>query len=111
MNKKAQVSFFTLMIGLTVIVLALGLAFPVKQTVDNAMNATQTSNITYEVSNGTAGGYYVNGTVEIMGMDCSNTSISTFNKGACIVTDMSMFYFIGGLIFMVGSILAARVLL
>jgi len=107
MNKNGQVLFFTLMIGLTVLVLALGLAFPVKQSVDNARNSTQTTNITYDIGNGTI----ANGTIEVLGMDCSNTSISSFNKGACLVADMSLFYFIGGLIFMVGSIIAAKVLL
>lgn len=94
MNNKGQVIFFTLMIGLTVLVFALGLAFPVKQASDGATNYS-----------GTATGE------AFSTLDCNNDSISTFNKGACIVTDMSMFYFIGGLIFMVGSIIAAKVLL
>lgn len=93
MNKKAQVIFFTLMIGITVLVVALGLAFPVKQATDIATNYT-----------GNVSGTAIN-------LDCGNSSISTFDKGACLVTDLSMFYFIGGLIFMVGSIIVAKVLL
>ena len=93
MNNNGQVVFFTLMIGLTVLVLALALAFPVKQAVDNATN------------------YTGNVTGEHQTLDCANSSISTFDKGACIISDMSMFYFIGGLIFMVDSIIVAKVLL
>jgi len=91
MDKSGQTIFFTFMLALTVIVVALALAFPVKEAVDNATNYTNSST----VSN----------------LDCNNSSISNFDKGACIVTDMSMFYFIGGLIFLAGTILAAKVLL
>lgn len=91
MNNNGQVMFFTFMLALTVLVLALALAFPVKEAIDNATNYTNSST----VSN----------------LDCNNASISTFDKGTCIVADLSMFYFIGGLIFLAGTILAARVLL
>ena len=92
MNKKGQVIFFTFMIGITVLVLALGLTFPVKQSSNDATNYS--GNVTH------------NGQT----LDCNNDSISNFDKGACLVADLSMFYFIGGLIFMVGAILAAKVL-
>lgn len=95
MNKNGQVMFFTLMIGLTVLILAMALAFPLKEVIDNTTNYT-----------GNASTSYANQT-----LSCNNDSISTFDKGACIVSDLSMFYFIGGLIFLVGSILAAKVLL
>ena len=93
MNKNGQVIFFAFMIGLTVLVLALGLAFPVKQIVDDTTN------------------YSGNSTSSGQSLNCNNASLSTYDKGACVVADMSMFYFIGGLIFLVGSILAARILL
>ena len=93
MNNRGQVIFFTLMIGLTVLILAMALAFPVKQASDNATN----------YSNNVTGSHQT--------LDCNNDSISNFDKAACIVADLSIFYFIGGLIFLVGSILAAKVLL
>lgn len=92
-NKKGQVIFFTLMIGIAVLVLVLGLAQPVKEASDGATN------------------YSGEASTSLSNLDCANESISTFDKGACLVADMSMFYFIGGLIFMVGSIVAAKVLL
>jgi len=92
MNNKGQVMFFTLMIGIAVLVFVMALAFPVKEAVDNTTNYSGNSSSTQT-------------------LDCNNDSISIFNKGACIVSDISMFYFIGGLIFMVGGIVAAKVLL
>jgi len=91
MNDRGQVIFFTFMIGLTVLVLAMALAFPVSQGVENTTNNT--------------------GNSTTANLDCGNSSISTFDKGACIVSDISTFYFVGGLIFLVGSILLARVIL
>ena len=79
------------MLALTLIVMALALAPATKEAVDNATNYTNSSTIT--------------------NLDCNNSSISTFDRGACIVVDSSMFYFIGGLIFLAGSILFAKVLL
>jgi len=92
MNNNGQVIFFTLMIGITVLVLAMALAFPVKEAVDDTTNYSGTS-------------------TSPQTLDCNNGSISKFDKGACLVADTSMFYFIGGLIFLVGSILAAKILL
>ena len=92
MNKNGQVIFFTLMIGIVVLILAMGLAFPVKQGVEDATNYTGASTST-------------------INLDCANSSISNFNKATCVISDISLFYFIGGLIFMVGGILAAKVLL
>ena len=95
------------MLALTVLVFALGIAFPVKQAIDNANNVTTNTPHNYTLPNGTV----TTGNITTIGMDCNNESISTFNKGACIVSDLSMFYFIGGLIFLAGTIIAARVLL
>ena len=91
MNNKGQLIFFTLMLAITVIVLALSLAFPVKEIVDDARGLGPTD---------------VNQT-----LDCGNSSISTFDKGACIVADLSIFHFIGGLIFLAGAILTAKIIL
>ena len=100
MRKKGQVMFFTLMIGLTMLVFLMALAFPIKETVDDVTNYS-----------GNAQSDTWNGTSQVATLDCNNADISIFNKGACLVSDMSMFYFVGGLIFMVGGLVAAKVLL
>jgi len=88
MNKKGFTTvFYTFMIALTIIVLALALAGPISETVSNARNET------YE-------GYY--------GLNCSSETISNFDKAACVTSDMSIFYFIGGLIFVAGMVITAR---
>lgn len=89
MNNKGQVLFYGLMLGLVIIVLALALAPAVVNQVNSARNATVGDTI---------------------GMDCANESISNFNKAACVATDVSIFYFIGGLIFIAGAIITARII-
>jgi len=90
LNKKGQVFFYTLMLGILIIVLALALATPVKDIVDSARN-----NVTDEGMNG---------------LDCNNASISTYNKGACVVSDLSIFHFVGGLVFIAGAIITAKLI-
>lgn len=85
MNNKGQVIFLTMMIGIVIIVLALAFAPGLKKQIDITRGAT--------------------------GLDCSNNSISTFNQATCIVTDLNMFYFVGGLIFIAGAVLMGRKLL
>lgn len=83
MNKKA-LSFATigvaLMIGIALIVLAMGVAPAIKQGVDTARDSNN--------------------------LDCSNESISVFDKTACITADSSQFLFIGGLIFLAFAVIA-----
>ena len=86
MNKKGQVIFYGFMLGIVVIVLALALAPPVKEFIDDARNTTT-------------------------GMDCGNSSISDFDKAACIAVDLNGWYFIGGLIMIGGIIIGARILI
>ena len=87
MNKHGQVFGYTLALGLVVIILALALA-PVGQSfINSAMNQT------------------VGDTV---GLDCDNSSISNFDKGTCVIVDFSAAYFFGGLIFIGGAIIIAR---
>jgi len=89
MNKKGFTTvFYTFMLALTVVILALALAGPISETVSNVRNET------YEGSN--------------VGLNCSDTSISNYDKAACVASDMSIFYFVGGLIFVAGMIIAAR---
>lgn len=76
--------FYAFMVGLVVIILALALAPAIKQTTDTARSQSN--------------------------MDCDNSSISDFQKGACISTDMTLFYFVGGLIFIGGIIFTAKIM-
>lgn len=72
MNNKGQAIFMGFMIMLAIIVLTFGMAQPVKSFVDDARNSTN--------------------------MDCTNNSISDFDRAACVVIDMGIFYFIAGMI-------------
>jgi len=87
MNKNGNVAFYGLMLGLTLLVLALALAPAVTEFTGDAMNKT------------------INGN---QGLDCNNSSISNFDKATCLATDLNSFYFIGGLLFISGAVIAAR---
>ena len=87
MNNRAQVWGYTLALGLIIIILALALAPAGQSFVNDAMNST---------------------VGDTLGLDCSNTSISSFDKGTCVVTDFSIAYFFGGLIFIGGSVVVAK---
>lgn len=83
MNNKGQIPiFFTLMLGITIIVLALAFAPVVKEFVDDAR--------------------------DVNSLGCNNSTISTFDKATCIVADVSTFGFIGGLLMLAGVIIGAR---
>ena len=69
-----------LMIGIALLVLAMGVAPALKEQVDTARNTNN--------------------------LNCSNTSISIFDKTACISSDASQFLFIGGLIFLAFAIIS-----
>jgi hypothetical protein len=88
LNKRGSVLIYGMMVALTVLILALALAPAVAQFTNNAMNASDGDTI---------------------GMDCNNISISNFQKAACYATDLNLFYFIGGLIFLAGAFITARV--
>jgi hypothetical protein len=87
MFARGQVAIFAFMLGLVVIILALALVPVIKQSTDNARNATSG---------------------DTLGLDCSNSSISMFDKGACLTTDLTQPYFFGTLIAIGGAILAAK---
>jgi len=78
---------YGMMLGLVIIILALALAPVGQEFVNNAMNAS---------------------TSDMIGLDCSNASISNFDKGTCVITDFSVAYFFGGLIFIGGAVVAAK---
>ncbi len=82
MNNKGQAIFLGFMIMLAIIVLTFGMANPVKSSVDNARNSTN--------------------------MDCTNSSISDFDKAACVVIDMGIFYFIAGMIALAITVFLSR---
>lgn len=90
MNNNGQVFFYTLMLGILIIVVALALAGPTKDFVDSARNETTDEGLA--------------------GLDCTNSTISTFDKGACVVVDLTIFHFIGGLIFIAGSVIVAKLI-
>ena len=89
MNNKGQVWGYTIMLGLTIIILALALSPAGNYFVKTAMNQT---------------------TGNTIGLDCNNSSISNFDKGACVVTDFSIAYFFGGLILIGGIVITARLI-
>ena len=89
-NKKGSVLLYGVMLSLTIIILTLALAPAVSEFTVTARNAS-----------------VVNATV---GMDCGNSSISDFTKAACYATDLNLFYFIGGLLFIGGAIFTAKII-
>lgn len=88
---RGQIVFFGMMLGILVIVLALGLAPTVKQFTDAARNETDA-----------VGG---------QGLNCTNPALSDYDKGACTITDLSLPYFIGGLVLIGGIILVSKVII
>ena len=90
MNKKGSVLVYGLMLGFVVLILALNLAPAVKTFVDDSMNTTTDSRV---------------------GLNCSNDSISDYDKATCVAVDASSFYFVGVLIFIGGAIVTARFIL
>jgi len=90
MNKKGQVFFLTIMLAITIIILALALAPVLKENSDIARNVT---------------------TGDTIGLDCSNSSISTFDKANCMAVDMFNPYFIGFLILLAGGLIASKIYL
>lgn len=90
LNNRGQAVFLLFMLGVVVIILALAFAFPLKQFVDDARaNSTDTA----------------------VGLGCDNASISDFNKAQCAITDISLPYFIIGMIALAGIIVGAKLLL
>jgi len=89
MKKKAQVMMYGLMLGLAIIILTLALAPALRETTTATMNQT---------------------VGDTLGLDCSNSSISDFDKATCIATDVSMFYFIAGLLLVGGAVVFAKII-
>ena len=81
---KNGISYATIgvafMVGFALLILAMGIAPALKEQVDTSRNPAN--------------------------MDCSNESISIFDKATCINVDASQFLFIGGLLFLGFAIIA-----
>lgn len=77
MNNRGQVVFFALMLGILIVVMALGVIPVLKSFTDTAMSPTTDTNV---------------------GLDCGNDSISDYQKSQCTLTDLSLPYFFLGLI-------------
>lgn len=88
-NKKCQVAIYSFMLALTIIILALAFAYPIWEASQNARNETI-------------------GEGETLGLNCSNSALSYYDKAACITTDLTPFYFIGILLFAGGVVLVAK---
>ena len=89
MNKNGQVILVTFMIGIVFIIFALAVAPAIKQSSDIARNQTTDTSI---------------------GLDCSNSTISKFDKTNCVVVDLFNPYFIGFVIAAGGAIIAAKLI-
>ena len=72
-NKKGQALFYSFMLGILVLVLALALTGPVKDQIDSVRNLT--------TDEGT------------MGLNCTNPEIGIYDEGACLVADLTIFHF------------------
>lgn len=88
MKRKGQVFFYTFMIGIVIIILALALAFPVKQAVDTARSDS---------------------VGDFTGLNCSSPA-STYDKAACLITDITLPYFIIGLLALGGAVIGAKII-
>lgn len=90
MNVNGQVQFVAIMLALVFIIMALSFAPVIKEFSDTARNSTTENSV---------------------GLDCSNSSISDYDKANCIAVDSFNPYFIGILIFLGGAIVAAKIIL
>ena len=87
LNSRGQTFLLALMIGMVFIVLALAFAPAIKNFVDDARAPSSDTAV---------------------GLDCSNASISKFDKAGCLLVDMFNPYFVGFLVFSAGVILTAK---
>lgn len=90
LNNKGSVMFYMLMLGVVLIVMALALAPVIKQNNDNVMGANTDTN---------------------QGLDCSNSSISDFQKAQCYLVDASAPFFFFGLLSLAGIVIGAKYLI
>lgn len=89
MNSKGQAIFYTLMVAIVVVIFALATVPALRQNADIAL-APSTS--------------------ETVGLDCSNPSISDYDKANCTIVDLGMPYFFWGLLGIASLILGAKLI-
>jgi len=89
MNKRGQVQMYALMLGIVVIILSLALA-PIIMDISTDAQAADSG--------------------DTMGLDCSNESISNFDRITCYATDLTPFYFVGSLLMIGGVILTVKII-
>ena len=90
MNNNGQVVFFALMLGICIVIVALAIVPVVKSFVDDARAPTSETAV---------------------GLDCDNETISDYQKGQCLITDISTPYFFFGLIAIALLVIGAKVIL
>jgi len=90
LNSKGQIFFYTLMLSVAIIVLSMALVVVVKQGVDTARAPS---------------------TDDSVGLDCGNSSISDFQQGQCILTDLATPYFFFGFLAIAGMVIGAKLLI
>lgn len=84
MNKKGIGFFYTLMLGVLMVVLGLALASPTKEFVDTSMDSSH--------------------------MNCTNPSISIYDETTCVALDSLKFLITGGLIFFGIAVMGAKII-
>ena len=89
MNNKGQVMIYTTMLAIIVVILALNLAPVIKDFNDIARNETTDSSI---------------------GLNCTSTLISDYDKAACTGLDMGLSLFFLSLLAIAGLIIGAKVI-
>lgn len=100
MNNRGQVIFYGLMLGLVIIIMALALAGPLKKQLDNIRSESYNDSV------------YENGTeIPILGLNCSNPLNNNYIKATCVSTDLTLFWFVAGLIFIGGAVVVARIVM
>lgn len=88
MNRKGQVIFYTLMLAIVIVVIAMALIPVVNNFTNDARNTTTDTRV---------------------GLDCSNSSISDYQKSQCMLVDAATPYFFFGLLGIALLVIGARV--
>ena len=89
MDVKGQAFFVSLMIALVFIVFALAVGPSLVQFSDNARNSS---------------------TLDSVGLNCTSSLITNFDKANCVFVDYLPPLFVGFLIFAAGAIIASRII-
>ena len=89
MNKRGQILFYTLMLAIVLVILAVVLVPILTEFTGDAMAATSGDTI---------------------GLDCANSSISDFDKGTCLIIDITAPYWAAIVLGLAGMIIGARII-